>query len=150
MIDVFVEGGNKLQRKYVQSIAEFSLMKLMPRKQNLSVEIQIKKIDCVEMGLCLNIDRDNYIIDIDPKQSMRRLLETVAHEMVHVKQYSRGELVELKTNKTKWQGKVVNRKSLDYYDLPWEIEAYGREVGLFIRWAEDSGLANEAWTQDVS
>jgi hypothetical protein len=150
MIDVFVDGGNKLQRKYVQSIAEFSLMKLMPKKKNLFVEIQIKKLDCVEKGLCLNIDRDSYSIEIDSKQSMRRLLETVAHEMVHVKQYSRGELTELKTNQTKWQGKVINRKSIDYYDLPWEIEAYGREVGLFIRWAEDNELANEEWTQDLS
>jgi hypothetical protein len=36
---------------------------------------------------------------------------------------------------------------MDYYDLPWEIEAYGREVGLFVRWAEKNKLAGQEWTQ---
>jgi hypothetical protein len=46
-----------------------------------------------------------------------------------------------------WHGKRIDRKNMDYYDLPWEIEAYGREVGLFVRWAEKNKLAGQEWTQ---
>ena len=78
---------------------------------------------------------------------MRKLLETIAHEMVHVKQYARGELYQgIRVNKYRWQGKWVG--NMDYWDEPWEIEAHGREAGLFIRWAEKEGLANQKWTHD--
>ena len=30
---------------------------------------------------------------------------------------------------------------MSYWDLPWEIEAHGREVGLFIRYCEENKLA---------
>jgi len=31
-------------------------------------------------------------------------------------------------------------KEVDYFDYPWEIEAYGRQLGLFIRFLENEGL----------
>ena len=30
----------------------------------------------------------------------------------------------------------------------WEIEAHGRELGLFIRWAEKNKLGKRAWARD--
>jgi hypothetical protein len=75
------------------------------------------------------------------------MMETIAHEMVHVKQYSKGELVDLsRSNSTRWQNNIID-KSTNYWDLPWEIEAHGKELGLFIRWAEDKELSNQVWTQ---
>ena len=58
------------------------------------------------------------------------ILKTLAHEIVHVKQYVMGEL--------KWRDaglvyKGINhdpKNLMEYYDLPYEIEAYGREKGL--------------------
>jgi hypothetical protein len=44
-------------------------------------------------------------------------------------------------------GKTVNPEKVSYWDLPWEIEAHGRELGLFVRWAEKEGLADKKWTQ---
>jgi hypothetical protein len=75
---------------------------------------------------------------------MRKMLETLAHEMVHVKQFARRELHPANDE---WYGKTYNPKKVDYWDLPWEIEAHGRETGLFIRWAEQTGTAKYAWTQ---
>jgi len=73
----------------------------------------------------------------------------VCHEMVHVKQYARGELYESSAqNKHRWQGKWIN-KDPDYWDQPWEIEAHGRETGLFVRWAESEGLGKKKWTHDT-
>ena len=68
--------------------------------------------------------------------------------MVHVKQYARGELYEgSRVNKHRWQGKWLD-KDPDYWDQPWEIEAAGREAGLFIRWCEANDLAKHKWTHD--
>jgi hypothetical protein len=35
-----------------------------------------------------------------------------------------------------WKAK---RKEDDYFDSPWEIEAYGREVGLYAKWVQYKG-----------
>ena len=36
----------------------------------------------------------------------------------------------------------------DYFERPWEIEAHGRELGLFVRWAEANQLGHLKWTQE--
>jgi hypothetical protein len=62
---------------------------------------------------------------IDSGLDIERLIITVAHEMVHVKQYARGQVKSSKSRKTHyWMGKNI-RKS--YYEQPWEIEAFSKE-----------------------
>ncbi len=68
------------------------------------------------------------------------VLKTLAHELVHVKQYVMGEL------KYTTHGMVYKRTTyspdniFDYFETPYEIEAYGREVGLLVnflaKWKE--------------
>jgi hypothetical protein len=65
---------------------------------------------------------------------MRDMLTTLAHELVHVKQYVKKEMPEDIT-----EG--------DYWDRDFEIEAHGRETGLFIRWCEKEQLGHLKWTQ---
>ena len=36
--------------------------------------------------------------------------------------------------------KKYDMNNMDYFDYPWEIEAFGRQLGLFTRWCEDAGL----------
>lgn len=88
------------------------------------------------------------VVDTDIK--LRLLFTTIAHEMVHVKQYATEELKERFDPYTRhiWQGQEFITKDIDYYDRPWEIEAHGRETGLFIRWCEKTNLASEEWTQE--
>ena len=58
------------------------------------------------------------------------ILKTLAHELVHVKQYVLGEL--------RWRDAGLMYKGInhepdnlkEYFELPYEIEAYGREKGL--------------------
>ena len=58
--------------------------------------------------------------------------------MVHVKQMAKGELKERFTpvHKQTWNNKIVDTNKLSYWDLPWEIEAHGRQRGLFVRFVE--------------
>jgi hypothetical protein len=154
---ITVTGGSWRQRRYVQGIAEFCVQKLMPRMHDIEIEIKLKKFakNSNAYGYCMPIDDyevydrpRHFELEINCGLRLRRLLETVAHELVHAKQFARGELYQgIRMSKNRWQGEWINN-DVDYWDLPWEIEAHGREVGLFVRWAEEAGLAYKRWTQD--
>lgn len=141
---ITVTGGKPNQRKYVESMVEFCVKTLMPRMSTLDITVKLKKPKGA-MGYCLELDTNReFEIEIDNSQPLRKLLETVAHEMVHVKQFARRELHPAKDT---WYGKTYNPKKTSYWDLPWEIEAHGREVGLFVRWCEQNDLGKYKWTQ---
>jgi hypothetical protein len=118
-----VIGGKPYQRKYVQSIAEFCIETLMPRMCSLDITIKLTTLKGV-MGFCQELDTNReFELEIDRKLTLRKMLETVAHEMVHVKQYARREL----RHNYKWCGKTYS-------------------PGLFVRWCElHKHRAN--WTQ---
>lgn len=152
-ISINIKGGSKTQKKHTRTMVEFCIKKLMPRMRNLEVNLHIKDFkDDNTMGYALASDYADEIrprafdVDINKNVELRKLLETVAHELVHVKQFARGELYQsCWTAKHRWQGKWLNSNK-EYWDLPWEIEAHGRECGLFVRWAELHKLGNHAWT----
>lgn len=120
--------------------------------RNLYIDISVvKKHDM--MGECIS-DDDNrsprfFSIILREGPGDDDIIKTLAHEMVHVKQYAKRELVSgvfvaakggLKIT-SKWMGEIWKPKAKEdnYYDSPWEIEAYGREVGLYKRWVDHCG-----------
>ena len=151
MNNIEVTGGIKSQRDKVESMVQFCIEKLMQRMQTLDIDIRLKSINDANGYFTKLADTKNpreFDIEVDYKLSMRQILETIAHEMVHVKQYARNEMCDAdnpSTNKTSWKSNSVCTKSTEYWDLPWEIEAHGREVGLFVRWAQANGYANTKW-----
>ena len=130
---------------------------LMPRMMpNLNIDIQLVYNlygkegvvgDCIPHDWAdQNAPRD-FIMRIDSKEPLREMLETVAHEMVHVKQFAKGELYQSSRNsKHRWHGKWID-KDPDYWDCPWEIEAFGRQIGLFLRWVSENKYSNQKWTK---
>lgn len=79
----------------------------------------------------------DYILTINKNLSKKETLLAIAHEMVHVKQYAKGELKDyLRVKKCKWKGEIIDSDAVDYWDHPWEIEAHGREKGLYVKFLE--------------
>jgi len=155
---ITVKGGSSNQKKRIISIVQFCASTLMPRIKNLDITVRLKDLSKQNVyGYCTadpegdaeRLDRPRvFDLEIHSKMKLRKILETVAHEMVHAKQYARGELYQgSRVNKHRWQGKWLE-KDPDYWDQPWEIEAHGRETGLFIRWAEQERLGHQKWTWD--
>jgi len=69
----------------------------------------------------------------DSKPNLLYTIASLAHEMVHVKQYVKNELVDLVStdfNVSVYKNKKYNLAKVNYHDQPWEIEAYGRTPGL--------------------
>lgn len=78
----------------------------------------------------------SFEINLDAHAGNRTTLITLAHEMVHVKQFARRELVEIKKDTVfKWYGERYE-DDVVYWEQPWEIEAHGREIGLYVMWRE--------------
>ncbi len=63
---------------------------------------------------------------------MRQLMYCIGHELVHVKQYLNNELLDYADGeRSRFKGNVSKETNENYWDMPYEIEAYGREQGLF-------------------
>lgn len=66
---------------------------------------------------------------------IKMLMMNVGHEMVHIKQYLNNELFDYVDGKARYKGEVFDVGHSDdldnYFNSPWEIEAYGREYGLY-------------------
>ena len=78
------------------------------------------------------LEVDNYGRKRDVTEWAHEVLKTLAHELVHVKQYVMGEL-SMRREGLCYRGVHYDVKTLtEYFELPYEIEAYGREKGLLI------------------
>lgn len=138
---ITIEGcrSNKKRKILEQAAQEFALLLLSKKHQNkLDIRIEIKRKledDCLGFCYYLSSGRPScFLIELLYDKDITVTVSKLAHELVHVKQYITGELKHGKNNITLWKGEKYDEKITDYWDLPWEIEAYGREVGLYTRY----------------
>jgi len=139
----------KKQHAMICKAVDFFLDKLMSKrlKNTLYIDLEIiKDLESTQgvMGDATweddNARPKDFTVRVDwrGKNFFENTLVTLAHELVHVKQFARGEMTDLlSVKKVNWNGKRYSREDTDYWDLPWEIEAHGRERGLFVRLCEE-------------
>ena len=138
----------------IYGMAEYALSTLIPSKRlrdNLMIDIHLKHHSNEgEAKLASGTNRyrprafkiilDHHRMETNEMTGETRtdmewfveILKTLAHELVHVKQYVMGEL-SMRRAGLCYRGvhHVVDTLS-EYFELPYEIEAYGREKGLLI------------------
>lgn len=142
--------SRKVHSKVVRSALQWYARDLMPRlstKIDLELHIQDNLVRDEHMDAAVTwleepVRPRKFIMEVDAGLGLERMLEMLAHEMVHVKQFATGELVDNPGSKTvKWLGKRVSLRDDDgYWTLPWEIEAYGRQPGLYARFCRHKGI----------
>ena len=143
------------------AMTEFAMARLVPSKRlrnNVSINVHLKHHE--EGGeAMLSEDANRYrprdfkiIIDhhraeIDDYGRTRTdtewghtIIRTLAHELVHVKQYLVGDLT-WRDRGMLWRGVMFAPEYLtDQLETPYEVEAYGKEKGLlvsfFVKWRE--------------
>lgn len=80
---------------------------------------------------------NSFYIDFDSALSHKSALITLGHELVHVKQMAFGQRFESPDGTSIWwMGQLYKPGDIHYYDLPWEVEAHGREFGLYDRFVQ--------------
>ena len=126
---------------YVKKAALFYANELMtPRMlENIFIRIKFKKLDAHGYASVTEFSPSNkpreFEIELHPGIGAKEILKTLAHEMVHVRQYALGD-VNIKC--TRWKGSKV--EAPDYWTEPWEIEAYGMSRGLFTKFVSKERL----------
>ena len=143
------------------AMTEFAMARLVPSnrlRNNVSINVHLKHHD--EGGEAMLEDYanryrprdfkviiDHHRAEVDDYNRTRTdtewghtILRTLAHELVHVKQYLIGDL-SWRDKGLLWKGEIFLPEYLtDHLDTPYEIEAYGKEKGLlvsfFIKWKE--------------
>ena len=137
-IDI-VDSPDKRFEEYIIKAIEFAGEKLIPHKSTRkSITIHVKFVASEDFGGTEIVSRNiknqarEFNMILHPHIGAQSILETIMHEMVHIKQYVTGELTEYQDTWKNYNLEPIE----DYYDHPWEIEAHGVEVGLFRRFAE--------------
>jgi hypothetical protein len=143
-----ISGSTERKRQLVAEAAYFFKDKLMPRMKTLEIDIHLcphyeKKT--TSSGDCIWEDTNRYsrefTINLDSSND-DWMVRTLAHEMVHVKQWARGEMQDIyddddgSPKRTRWKSKFINIKNVPYEQWPWEKEALRVEKRLYNEWLE--------------
>lgn len=136
--------STKLSRKEAVLAAEFFYAIIVPNKRSRrAIRVVIHFTDTMKddgqtrcmMGHERGRNPKAFCIKIKNKLSRPKQLQTLAHELVHVKQFAKNELRYSEKRQgqtfTEWKRSRVNESKRDYYLWPWEIEAFGMEYGLY-------------------
>ena len=132
-MNITVHSRSEDYQNHVLSCARFYANRLNLENSQYSLHICSKRgLRTKEGKIGVTIYRGKEIfVVLDSKLMNYRLLTTLAHEMVHVKQIARGrykhELLETGRLQQYWCGKRVTQ---EYFNRPWEIEAYNKEYRL--------------------
>ena len=127
------------KRAFVEQAAGFFQRELNIVQSTWELEIvfrpKLRKTDDMR-GCIIKADmiRPKYVMMfLDSSLKFEDLVYTLAHEMVHVKQMVKGQyrLEETRRGlKHFWMGRQVKK---DYYEQPWELEAWSRERLLAVK-----------------
>lgn len=124
--EVKVRGGQKHIKQVVEKTTYWCIKKLLPRYRTLDIEVNLKDLQKKEkvFGYCFEEDKNTFTLEIDKNLSLFDLVSTVCHEMVHVKQYAKGEMIDNGWGAVRWKTRQVDTTTTKYMDQPWEIEAF--------------------------
>ncbi len=131
---ISIRGGTKTQKQISLEAVEFAIQEMMPRYSSLDIFIQLKSLGKEYHGFCSwdddSIRPRSFTIELNNKQSKKDLIDTIMHEMVHVKQYAKGELKERHKGGYKQLWMDEDHTDTPYSRQPWEKEAYRMQTKL--------------------
>ena len=147
---VRVRGGSQQTREQLRQAAHWYGREIVGGKMhdNLYVRIDLvpnlqQKENCLASVVWLKTNHRprHFVIEMDPSLSKRMRLRCLAHEFVHIRQYSRDYMKDLyDCTKFRWYKKIFSEHDIDtqYKTLPWEIEARKLEKHFYHAYVRSS------------
>ena len=136
MIALSIDGGTRKEQRMVHDAFNFALKYLMPRKRNLTIDINITDIpDDADAYHCC-IEKGQHEIEVQKGLIEEDFITAIFHEMVHVRQHERGDLKDHGIRKA-WKGEEyfgIYDTTETYKNLPWEEEAYRLQEEMYNKW----------------
>lgn len=150
--------GTSLKLKPHETLMVKSVVAFMMDKFNFNAKIIVKKKDKAGMigDISLNsnsVDGNKFYLHFNPSQSYKGIIQAMIHELTHVKQVSKNELLPNKDyTAILWKGKeyitakdygkLMKSNVASYKKLPWEVEAESNMSGLY-----SSFIASKYWKE---
>lgn len=139
--------NKKLSKTLIREATHFFTNLLMTKKSSRGIFINLifNELERETAGEIYIADNNtdpfrpkNFEIFIDTKMGYKPTLRALAHELVHMDQLTKGRLYNYSKddNKARFDKKIIHQNKIDYYFLPWEIEAHGKEVGMYVIFQE--------------
>lgn len=131
---------NRFLTNHVKNSVSFFAEQLgLTKKEIHNLKIKIVMVDDLQAdGFCMKLSKKNYYFEINRDLSYEQLMLTIAHEMVHVKQYILGELKSCYIRGKPvdvWRG--MSYTYTKYLDQPWEQEATELEGDLYMNYVSE-------------
>ena len=121
---VDIQGTSRKKTSLIRKVIEYMMNELKLKNIFIDVEVSNLFVNEKAYGFCSCQNKTEFLIELDQTLNVQELIETICHEMIHVKQYATGELVE--------KGKKILYKNCLYESSsdssPWEKEAYEKEI----------------------
>jgi hypothetical protein len=126
-MEYLVEGSPK-KVEFVKAILPSMIKQLGLRNSRKSLLVRIAN-ECESMGMTVPLNGlDSYVVVVKPMK-LKDLGLTLAHEMVHVRQMSKG-ILQIVNGINYWCGKRYTKKT-KYLEQPWELDAFARQEIIF-------------------
>lgn len=139
---VYITGkAENISNKEIRDAVYFYLRKLLGKSmsQKITLYILIEKdlLKTYEMYAAISpLETEtrpkHYELEIDAKLPKKQFLVSLAHEMIHLKQFAKDQMKDLESKRmTRWLGEYYIEENLDYWSRPWEKEAHDNEIPLY-------------------
>ena len=141
--DIGMRRGDK--KDFVEACIKFYIKELKLEKSRYTLLVGTHTKYLQEEGFnggVIQYGLKQLAIMLSGRLQLDQLAITIAHEMVHIKQFAKGRLgnyIDEKSKKmiTTWLGKPMD---LAYYNRPWEHEAWRQERELAYRLFDKTGI----------
>ena len=136
-------------RNLTQKIVNHLIRPGIAKNLNITVRIKDNNLDGC-MGWCQPLDNHlprRFEIVLSSRLNKRTLMQTLAHELVHVKQFAQDELKFLVNSvepRQRWHNERFDENTT-YWNQPWEKEARKMERPLLMKWARSQKLMKKSW-----
>lgn len=141
-MDYHIDMRRSQRRDFIESAIAFYIQELNLTRSRYFLAVLTDRDVVREHGINGGVIQpapDVIGMVLDNRLPMRQLVQTIAHEMVHVRQIARGRLQNrvIKNELVNvWRGRVYRSRDLVYHRRPWELEAFRQERELAYRLLE--------------
>jgi len=123
-MEFYVEGTPKT-KAFIESLLPSMLEQLNLTKSRKLLHVKMDR-ELEDLGTTIPlVGIDTYLVVLKPNKDLTLLAATLAHELTHVYQFSKGILQVVRKGK-KWKGKFYPT-NYPYLEQPWEVQAFATQ-----------------------
>lgn len=150
---IYLRGGSKELKRQIRHAANWMLFDQLGKRLAPKIEVMIYLASGLEeregivgdcgIGGCETVRPKEYEIRLELNQDTPDFYRTLAHEIVHLRQWAKDQMYEYENERhaVRFKGKKYNMEDMDDDDYPWEVEAYSIQEDIYSRYISSHKLS---------